>query len=132
MQTYYLLLILNLYYWFRWLHQCLDAETAEKISLPFQKHKASLLISISFFLLFAVLCTDKTQLTTKSAVHDIHKGYAQAYHQETLHRIALLSMEGVDEVWVPNFTVKPYLLDLEDISTDPSNWRNRAMAKWYE
>ena len=89
------------------------------------------LVSISASLIFMIFFTYHQDLATKSAVHDLSEGYAQSYHQEVLHRIALLTMEGVDEVWVPNFSVRPHLLDLEDISTDPENWRNQATAEWY-
>lgn len=41
-------------------------------------------------------------------------------------------MEGVDEVWIPNYTVRPWLLDFEDITTDPEHWRNKGLASWYK
>lgn len=131
MQAYYLLLILNLLYWIGWFRQNLPLSDEDMFLVPLRKHAKSLLLSLCAFLIFAAFCSDKTALTTKSAVHDLSRGYAQAYHQETLHRIALLSMVGVEEVWVPNYSVRPALLNLEDISTDPSNWRNQALADWY-
>ncbi|WP_279288096.1 MULTISPECIES: hypothetical protein [Lachnospiraceae] len=32
---------------------------------------------------------------------------------------------------MPNYSVRPYLLDLEDLNTDPQHWRNQATADWY-
>lgn len=139
MQAYYLLLFLNLFYWIGWLQQTLQglsSESFQHVSRLFQslfgKYRNQFVLFLSAFLLFSILCTGERELTTKSAIHDLRKGYAQTYHRETLHRIALLSMEGVDEVWVPNYTVRPWLLDFEDISTDPSHWRNRNLANWYQ
>lgn len=138
MQTFYLLLILNLFYWTGWLRQNLEALNPEPLFLMiqslkqiFKKHQKVFALSLSFFLLFATVCTNRASITSKSAVCDLWKGYPQAYHRETLNRISLLTMEGVDEVWVPNYTVRPALLDLEDITTDPEHWRNQSLAQWY-
>lgn len=139
MQAYYLLLLLNLFYWTGWLQQTLHTLSSESFyhaielfQSLFQKHCQKFAIFLGLFLIFTIFCTNERILTTKSAVHDLSRGYAQTYHRETLHRIALLSMEGVDEVWVPNYTVRPWLLDFEDISTDPSHWRNQGLAQWYK
>lgn len=138
MMTYYMLVILNLFYLFGWLHsrlQAYDASLRNSLLCFWQsftkKYHKVFLVSISASLIFMIFFTYHQDLATKSAVHDLSEGYAQSYHQEVLHRIALLTMEGVDEVWVPNFSVRPHLLDLEDISTDPENWRNQATAEWY-
>lgn len=138
MQTYYLLLLLNLFYWTGWLQQAFRTlsfesflHTTELFKSLFQKYNHTFTVFLGIFLVFSVFCTSERTFTTKSAVHDLSRGYAQAYHQETLHRIALLSAQGVDEVWVPNYTVRPWLLDLEDITTDPSHWRNQGLAEWY-
>ncbi len=139
MQTYYLLLILNLFYWSGWLKQTLQAFSSESFEhvfglfhLLFQTYRKKFVIFLGLFLLFSIFITDERSLTTKSALHDLGKGYAQTYHRETLNRIALLSMEGVDEVWIPNYTVRPWLLDFEDITTDPEHWRNKGLASWYK
>lgn len=134
--TYYLLLILNLVYSLGWLVRKLQGfDSAKALPQILTGIGEGYTRSFSCFLILFFLClllfSNKNELTTLSAIHSLKEGYAQSYHEETLNRISLLSMEGVDEVWVPNYTVRPYLLDLEDISTDPSNWRNEAMANWY-
>ena len=41
-------------------------------------------------------------------------------------------MKGVDEVWVPNFSVVPPLLDEQALSpTDTNDYRNQAVAEWF-
>ncbi len=138
MQAFYLLLILNLFYWIGWLRQNLESLAPEHLSSAiqslsrlFHKKRKWFAFGFGFFLMFAIYCTDRGSITTKSAVCDLWDGYPQAYHRETLYRIALLTMEGVDEVWIPNYTVRAGLLDMEDISTDPEHWRNKALANWY-
>lgn len=137
MMLFYLLLILNYFYLLGWLVQIcrkLDQDSllpalAERLK-EFYGH--TFCTSLAVFLLILLLCTDKNSLTSSSAAHSLYKGYAQSYHTETLNRIALLSMEGVDEVWIPNYSVQPPLFSsLEDISEDSGNWRNMALAHWY-
>ena len=136
--TYYLLLFLNLTYTLGWLIKKLRSYDSQN-SLPqiFSQLKKRYLRSFSCFmaafLLGLMLFSDKNNVASFSAIHSLKEGYAQSYHQESLHRLALLSMEGVDEVWVPNYSVRAPLLDLgEDITTDPDNWKNLAVARWFE
>ena len=139
MMTYYLLFILNLFYLFGWINRKLKAYNASFFlsvcdfftDMKNRYHRA-FLIGIAFSMVFTICFTYHQNLTTKSAIHDLQKGYAQSYHKEVLHRIALLTTPDAKEIWVPNYSVRPYLLDLEDISEDPSNWRNQATAAWYQ
>lgn len=138
MMSYYLLCILNLFYFIGWIQnqikiQDKDLYQSANIFLQTLKNRfyKLFLSSVSICLVFLIFCTYHQNLASKSAVHDLAKGYAQAYHAEVLHRISLLTMQGVDEVWVPNYSVQPYLLELEDIHEDPHHWRNQATAQWY-
>lgn len=141
MMSYYLLAILNLFYLCGWIHNKLNAYSISlyETLLRFyhdmvRKYHKLFLFSVSASLVFMIFCTYHQDLAAKSAIHDLSKGYAQSYHQEVLHRISLLTMEGVDEVWVPNYSVQPHLLFSEaigDISEDPGNWKNQAVAEWY-
>ena len=88
-------------------------------------------IGMTAFFLGLLAFSDKDVIPALSAADSLAKGYAESYHQESLHRISLLTMEGVDEVWVPNFSVVPPLLDEQYLSTDPSDYRNQAVAKWF-
>lgn len=135
--TYYLLLILNLIYFIGWLtHKCKEVDTGTVLPELLSKLKRNCARSFSLFLalffLGLLVFSDSDDVTSLSAADSLRKGYAQSYHQETLHRIALLSMEGVDEVWIPNYSVRPPLFDLEEISADdPTHWRNMTLANWY-
>lgn len=138
MLTYYMLLILNLIYLLGWIRSKLqeqdstlyDALCSFFCSLKARYHRI-FLTGITISIVLCVFFTYHRNLTTKSALHDLEKGYARSYHQEVLHRIALLTTPDAEEIWVPNYSVRPYLLDLEDLSTDPQNWRNQTTADWY-
>lgn len=138
MMSYYMLAVLNLFYLSGWLYGIMRNYNSSVCSswLCFfqwftKKYHKIFLAFLSACLILMIFFTPHQELSTVSAIHDLKEGYAQSYHQEVLHRIALLTMEGVDEVWVPNYSVRPHLLDLEDISVDTDNWRNQATAQWY-
>ena len=83
------------------------------------------------FALVLLVFSDKNEITGISAAESIVRGHARSYHEESLYRIALLT-QGVDEVWVPNFSVCPVLLHPQELSADdPGDYRNEAVAHWY-
>ena len=133
---YYLLFFLNLVYVTGWL----SARCRESGSMPAvlhfsgwlkQKRRRSFAAGMTVFFLGILIFSDKNEITSLSAVDSLSRGDAQSYHEESLYRISLLTMEGVDEVWVPNFSVCPPLLDPQELSTDPSDYRNEAVASWF-
>ena len=133
---YYLLLFLNLVYLCGWLAgKCRAYEGAPDLSgllSHLRKHCARsfcLFFSLAFVAL--MLVSDHENLTSLSATHSLRKGYAQSYYAESLNRVSLLTMEGVDEVWVPNFSVCPSLLNPQELSTDPNEYPNPTIAKWF-
>ena len=57
-------------------------------------------------------------------------GEARIYKQEADERIAILNRnEKISEL--KDFTVRPYVLYFDDITTDENDWKNQAMANWY-
>lgn len=134
---YYLLLFLNLLYTTGWfMAKCRNFDTARTLPQLLQNLKSgcrrSFCLSMTVFAFGLLLFSDKSKITSLSAVHSLQKGYAQSYHEETLYRIALLSMEGVEEVWIPNYSVRAPLMAAQDISAeDTSNYTNQAVAAWY-
>lgn len=65
-----------------------------------------------------------------SAAHSLLSGEAQLYDQAADERIGQLQSTDKNIVFKP-FTVYPYVLYKGDITTDPSNWRNTAVARFY-
>lgn len=133
---FYLLFFLNLVYTAGWITARCRRYGYEKPALTFlaglrKRCSRSFAIGMTAFFLGLLAFSDKDVIPALSAADSLAKGYAESYHQESLHRISLLTMEGVDEVWVPNFSVVPPLLDEQYLSTDPSDYRNQAVAKWF-
>lgn len=133
---YYLLLFLNLTYLIGWLtEQCHKYCPSFDFLTLTQQLKTNFIRSFSLtmaaFFFCLLLFSDKNKVTSLSAIHSLQKGYAQSYHAESLNRTALLSMDGVDEVWVPNFSVCPPLLDPQILSTDPNEYPNPTIARYY-
>ena len=133
---FYLLFFLNLVYTAGWITARCRRYGYEKPALAFlaglrKRCSRSFAIGMTAFFLGLLAFSDKDVIPALSAADSLAKGYAESYHQESLHRISLLTMEGVDEVWVPNFSVVPPLLDEQYLSTDPSDYRNQAVAKWF-
>ena len=54
----------------------------------------------------------------------------QQYHQAYLARVELLESNAM-YVELPDLWMKPRLLFFTDITEDPNDWRNAAMAEWY-
>ena len=132
---FYLLYFLNLVYLTGWITALCRRFGLTDALLGFfsslrQNFSRSLTLGMTLFALGLVIFSDKSDITGLSAADSLLKGYAKSYHEESLYRIALLT-QGADEVWVPNFSVVPELLDPQELSEDPSDYRNRAVAQWY-
>ena len=133
---FYLLFFLNLVYTTGWLTAKCKKYGCEKTIFNFlmelRRHcAASFAIGMTAFFLGLLVFSDKDKIPALSATDSLVKGYAKSYHEESLYRITLLTMEGVDEVWVPNLSVVPPLLDEQYLSSDTTDYRNQAVAKWF-
>lgn len=133
---FYLLYFLNLVYLTGWVTaRCRRFGLTESLlsffSRLWQGCRRSLTAGMVLFALVLLVFSDKNEITGISAAESIVRGHARSYHEESLYRIALLT-QGVDEVWVPNFSVCPVLLDPQELSADdPGDYRNEAVAHWY-
>ena len=133
---FYLLYFLNLLYLTGWITACLRRFGGTEALLSFfsslwRRQRKSLLAFLAGFALVLLCFSDKNEITGLSAADAILRGDARSYHEESLNRIALLS-QGAEEVWVPNFSVCPTLLDPQELSAeDTGDYRNEAVAKWY-
>lgn len=70
--------------------------------------------------------------TSTSAAHSLIYEEAARYGEEAAQRTETLrSSEGAD-IRLELFQTKPYLLFFSDISTDPSDWTNVLMSRYYQ
>ena len=134
--SYYLLLFLNLVYLTGWLTEKIrNYDSTSQFPAFLQQLKKSCIrsfsLSMTVFFFCLLLFSNKDNVSSLSAMHSLGKGYAKSYHEESLNRIALLSMDGTDEVWVPNFSVCPPLLNPQSLSSDPNEYPNPTIAQWY-
>ena len=125
---FYLLFFLNLVYCIGWL--CTHFPKAAADFTVYSSLKKSFLAGLALAFFALVIFSDKDCITGLSAADSLHKQYAQTYHRETLYRYSLIT-QGPDEVWVPNLSVCPTLLDPQELSEDPFDYRNSSLAAWY-
>ncbi len=65
------------------------------------------------------------------AVQDLLNGHAARYKEQNDERRKLLRDASVKDAVLDEFDYKPDLLFFSDIETDPSNWQNKALARYY-
>jgi hypothetical protein len=71
-----------------------------------------------------------TQYSSYSAWISLRSGEAHLFQEENRERLALLHSEE-QIITLPEYSVKPYMLYFDDITTDRYDWRNVAMARWF-
>ena len=87
---------------------------------------------ICCFIAGLVLVQDPNAFMSLSAAKSMWYKEAQLYHVIHLEREAQLKESEGKRVEIRSCQVKPYLLYFDDIVEDPKDWRNVAMAKWYQ
>lgn len=123
-----LILFLNELYWLGFIELKLSEKLpAMKIDVRVWSIGIILLLCISFNINVNRRFFDYSSYT---AYISLRTGEAQQYHQEYLDRVAQLSSDEKYIELAP-FSAKPYLLYFSDITTDPYDWRNMAISRWY-
>lgn len=84
-----------------------------------------------------VLCTDKNQFVTISAVRSVMNGEAARYHEQSLERLEILYDEDMTDAVITAYTddAKPYLLfkqDVDDAEGEEGYWQNIEMSNYFE
>lgn len=65
------------------------------------------------------------------AVLELANGSARQFREENIIRFERCQQSAGEQVTFREFTEKPYLLYTADISSDPSDWRNRAVSDYF-
>lgn len=77
------------------------------------------------------LCEDVlTDYTSYAAYVSLKTGEAKNFYEEYVARVALLESDK-EVIELQPYTIRPYLLYFEDITTDKYDWKNSALASWY-
>ena len=141
--TWQILLLLNQVYWLGWLKQKAEqnendgtAVFARRLISCFSDCKG---IPLSFYLamgmlmlgIFAIEPNQTAYYSSYGAYWYVHTGEAYEFYNEYLARVEAVT-NGQDVVEVTPYHFAPLFLCSGDLSDDPWNEANQAMAKWYE
>lgn len=91
---------------------------------------AFLLVVLVLFLLSGKL--SESQYTSSSALWELLQGEAGTYYDTAMERLELLHDDSRQDVVLPRFSVKPWILYFDDVTTDPGDWRNVAAGNYYQ
>lgn len=97
--------------------------------------KCTVGILIIFILLFGLTVFGQKgfkSLASYSAARSLISGEAAVYKAEQEERLQILNNPDIKNAVLKPFTRKPAVLFFNDITQDPSNWLNQAMAGYYD
>lgn len=121
------LLLANLWYWLGWLRRTAVGERALRLPQWALPCGAALVLAAGLILGWAALRSS----TAGQAAAALSDGSAQGYWSEQMARLAVLQDPAVTDAQLPALEHKPPLLYNTDITSDPTNWINRAVADFY-
>lgn len=134
--TYYVAVLAVTVYWLGFFAHRKQKEsagsTAEALGI-FLERAGGRMSAVCLVLLLAVwaLTADKNTYTSVSAARSLAKGEAQIFYEDAMERYALYTDEELTDVVVSPYREKPYLFSFDDLSDDPGNWLNLAVARYY-
>lgn len=134
--TYYVAALAVTIYWLGFLthrKQEENAGSAAEALGVFMERAGGRMSAVCLILLLAVwaLTADKNTYTSVSAVRSLAKGEARTFYEDSMERYALYTDEELTDVVVSPYREKPYLFSFDDLSEDPENWLNLAVARYY-
>lgn len=112
------------------IHRCSDSK------LTWLINKAMNMINkyynlYSICLLVAIILTGFNNCTSVSTAKSFLSGEAKQYYEEIQNRNSILEASKSEIVYITPLKNKPSDLFVCDLDTDYNNWKNRAIAKWY-
>ena len=129
-----ILLYINTGYILGWFCRRFEIEKEKAEQQAFlSKNQCAFTIPIIIMCLFGAAVTiipNPDYYTSTAALSELVSGEAKAYDEEVQVRNALLN--GPDQsITLPAFKHQPDLLYFTDITTDPEDWTNKAMCRYY-
>lgn len=129
---YHLLLVVNEVYFVGWLRNKFKASKKEILNKITISHWFVFYLVVSIALSGVFLSCDNKQAYYPSyaSAKYMYQGFALYYHIQYQERIVLLN--GPErEVYLREISPKLNILYVDDITTNPSDWRNMQYAAWY-
>lgn len=127
--TYFFFLVLNEAYLLGWL--------GKKYGKKYGIEKEAKLHTGYLFVIALLMCgtvflaeNKLGTFTTFASVHYVKSNEAPLFYAEYMERKAILEGEEQDLVLKP-FVNRPWLLYVDDITEDASDWRNVGVKEWY-
>lgn len=122
----------DLFYLLGWLHHRFftpDKDTAIQAKTP--GYSAASVMVTAALLLVGILLTGPLHCTSSNALYCLCNGDASAYHETFERRLDILLDDTQPVAVLPAYPAKPYVLFFDDITGDPTNWRNTGLQLYY-
>jgi len=124
--TWQLLLILNLIYWCGWI-----ARHTEGIQRRMCRWWVYLLLGLAAVFAFETEPNQAGSFSPYGAYYYVHTGEAYNFYQEYLARVEVLKSDAEPVVLKP-YKWRPWFLCIGDLSDNPADESNMALAMWYD
>lgn len=125
--TWQLLLVLNLVYWCGWIARHMHRAGQGRMC----RWWCYLLAAGASVLIFHAEPNQAGSFSSYGAWYYIHSGEAYNFYQEYLNRLAVLKSDE-ETVVVEPYVWKPWFLCSWDLSDNPDDESNMALASWYD
>ena len=129
---YIMVLVLCMFYVVGWIRRILRSTGAS--SPEFAGASAGFLcVTAVLFVVLAAMTVKPVPdyFTSTCAIEDILNGHAAYFRKQNLERRELMLDESVADVVVDYYEYEPDLLFYADITTDPEDWTNNGMRRYY-
>lgn len=94
--------------------------------------RAGHVLCVSAFLIFCANAQMSAGTNVKAAWRDLIGGGAARYDQESAARHAFIRGSPEQDVLVPALAARPTTLFFNDLTPDPTNWRNTGCASFFK
>lgn len=122
-----ILLYINVTYILGWFQEMVLVHGSLKTNVFGWKYMVTVIV-----LLFAVLIATGEKTWGYEAIIELYLGEPQQYSQEYLEREDILLNSSGRDVVVSSYNIKPVVLYFDDISEDANDWKNIAVADFYD
>lgn len=132
--TYQILLIANEVYWLGWICRKLEQRKNGKEVRTDSKSAPLVFFLAMGMLMLGIFAADPNKegnYSSWAAYHYVHTGEANEFHKQYEERVAAIK-NGGEVVTVEPYVFRPWILATTDLSDDPEDEGNVAMAKWYD
>ena len=133
---YVLLLILTEIYVIGWLRRVTRRNNHEEPAPAVKSmkiHQAYMAVIAVLFVIYSLLTvrSDHDRYTVTQAVAELSNGEAKSYREQYLERLDILEDRSVKKAILTPYEENPGLLYYSDITSDPKDWSNKALANYY-